>query len=158
MDRFAFIWLHMNGRIARRCWLVFAVVIAVLEFLTEHALRSVFHWPPRATGPDAPFVAAFLGDEISLLSDLIFLWPALAIDVKRLHDIGVSGWATLSVYAPAAILYGLGFAGIGGAAAHPDPRAAALLYVFSLAALVYFILLAARKGMPEPNPYGPPLP
>ena len=32
---------------------------------------------------------------------------------------------------------------------HPDQKIAAFLYLFGLAALVYFILLAARKGMED---------
>ena len=68
----------------------------------------------------------------------------------------MSGWTVLVVYVPAVVLYGVGLAGIGGTMDHPDQRVAAFLYLFGLAVLVYFIILAARKGMPEPNSYGPP--
>jgi len=39
---------------------------------------------------------------------------------------------------------------------HPNQKAAAFLYLFGLAVLVYFIILAARKGTLGPNRYGPP--
>jgi uncharacterized membrane protein YhaH (DUF805 family) len=156
MDRFLFIWLHLKGRIDRRTWLGFAVLIGLLEYLTELILRRAFHWPLPAASPGSPLLPAHLGDEISLLSALIFLWPSLAIDIKRWHDLGMSGWAVLLVYGPAVVLYGLGFEGFGGTIDHPDRRVAAFLYLFGLAVLVYFIILAARKGMAGPNRYGPP--
>ncbi len=156
MDRFAFIWLHLKGRIDRRTWLAFAILIALFEYLAELLLRRAFHWPLPAASPGGALLPAYLGDEISLLAALIFLWPSLAIDIKRWHDIGVSGWVVLLVYGPAAVLYGLGFAGLGGTIDHPDARVAALLSFFGLGVLVYFIILGARRGMAGPNRYGPP--
>ena len=156
MDRFLFIWLHLKGRIDRRTWLLFAVLIALLEYVTELILRRAFHWPFPAASPGSPLLPAYLGDEISHLTALIFLWPLLAIDIKRWHDLGMSGWTLLLVYGPAVVLYGLGFEGFGGTIDHPDQRVAAFLYLFGLAVLVYFIILAARKGMAESNQYGPP--
>jgi len=156
MDHFAFVWLQLKGRISRRTWLIFAVVIALLDYGAELILRRAFHWPLPAAGLGSPLLPAYLGDEISLLTALIFLWPSLAIDIKRWHDLGMSGWTVLVVYVPAVALYGVGLAGIGGTMDHPDQRVAAFLYLFGLAVLVYFIILAARKGMPGPNRYGPP--
>ena len=83
MDRFLFIWLHLKGRINRRTWLVFAILIALFEYLAELILRRAFHWPFPAVGPGSPFLPSYLGDEITLLTGLIFLWPSLAIDIKR---------------------------------------------------------------------------
>ncbi len=154
MDRFAFIWLHFNGRIGRLTWLGFAVLIFVLEYAAEELLRRAFHWPAPAPLAGDP-LSAYVGDEISLLATLIFLWPSLAIDVKRWHDIGRSGWFVLTIYVPALALFGFA---LSGARAGADPRAAAALYGFGLVALVYFILLAARKGDSEKNRYGPPPP
>src|SRR5271157_5926620 len=125
MDRFLFIWLHLKGRIDRRTWLVFAVLIALLEYVTELILRRAFHWPLPAASPGSPLLPAYLGDEISHLTALIFLWPSLAIDIKRWHDLGMSGWSVLLVYGPAVVFYGLGFEGFGGTIDHPDQRVAA---------------------------------
>ena len=118
MDRFLFIWLHLKGRIDRRTWLIFAVLIALFEYVTELILRRAFHWPLPAASPGSPLLPAYLGDEISLLTALIFLWPSLAIDIKRWHDLGMSGWSVLLVYGPAVVLYGLGFEGFGGTIDH----------------------------------------
>ncbi len=156
MDRFAFIWLHFEGRIGRRTWLLFALLIALLEFSTELILRRAFHWPLPMAAAESRLLPAYMGDEISLLTALIFLWPSIAIDMKRWHDIGLSGWMVLMIYAPAVAFYGLALAGVGGTVGHPDSRVAAALYLFGLAVLVYFIILAARRGAPEQNRYGPP--
>jgi uncharacterized membrane protein YhaH (DUF805 family) len=156
MDRIAFVWFHLTGRIGRLTWLGFSVLIGLLEYLTESILREAFHWPSLPRFGEGQLLSAYFGDEISFLAALIFLWPSLAIDIKRWHDLGRSGWFVLIVYVPALALIGLEMAGAGGDAAHPDKRVAAFFYLFALAALVYSIILAARKGMPAPNHYGPP--
>jgi uncharacterized membrane protein YhaH (DUF805 family) len=156
MERFAFVWLYLSGRIKRRTWLVYALLISLLEYVTELTLRAAFHWPLPAPSPDSPLIPSYLGDELSLLTALIFLWPSLAIDIKRWHDMGRSGWYVLCVYAPAIVLSGLGLAGAGGTVSHPERGMDAALYLLGLAVIIYFILLAARKGMPDQNRYGPP--
>ena len=52
---------------------------------------------PAAGGP----LEVYFSDRAGLMAGLIFLWPALAVDVKRWHDIGRSGWFTLIFYGPA---------------------------------------------------------
>ncbi|MFZ1108105.1 MAG: DUF805 domain-containing protein [Rhodomicrobium sp.] len=156
MDRFAFIWLRFNGRIDRLTWIAFAALISLLEYGSELMLRRAFHWPaPARTGET---LSSYLGDEISLLASLIFLWPSLAVDVKRWHDQGKSGWFAAFVYGPALALFAFALWGPGAAVSQPDRRATALLYAFGLVSLVYLILLAARKGGEETNRYGPPPP
>lgn len=156
MDRFAFIWLRFNGRIGRLTWLGFAVLISMLEYAAEALLRRAFHWPAPARTGEA--LSSYLGDEISLLASLIFLWPSLAVDVKRWHDQGKSGWFVLVVYGPTLALFAFALSGAGVAFSQSNQRVAAFLYAFGLVALVYFILLAARKGDEETNRYGPPPP
>jgi uncharacterized membrane protein YhaH (DUF805 family) len=155
MQRFFYVWFDLNGRIDRRTWLAFAIMLAVLEYITELAIRRAFHLPPPAAGSGSPFLSAYLGDEVSLLGELIFLWPSLAIDIKRWHDIGRSGWYTLIVYAPGLLLLVLGAAGAGGTASHPDPGISTFLSIFGVILLAYFIILAARKGAPVANRFGP---
>ncbi len=155
MDRFAFVWLRFNGRIGRLTWLAFAVLISLLEYGCELLLRRAFHWPaPETQGADQ-LLASYTGDEISLLAALIFLWPSVAIDVKRWHDLGRSGWYTLIVCGPTFGLFAVSLSG-AGATARFGQGAAAVLYAFGLIALVYLIILAARKGDLETNRYGPP--
>ncbi len=61
MDRFLSIWLHLKGRINRRTWLVFAILIALIEYLAELMLRRAFHWPLPAVGPGSPLLPGLSG-------------------------------------------------------------------------------------------------
>ena len=156
MEHFSYISFDFQGRIKRRTWLLFSLIIAVAGYFTELLVRRAFGLPDTQNLPGSPFLWDYLGDQTSLLSALIFLWPSLAIDVKRWHDLGRSGWNTLIIYVPSLLLFALAAMGQGGTTAHPDPLIAVLLYFFGLILLGYFIVLAARKGMPAANRFGPP--
>ncbi len=156
MDRFFFVWFGFKGRIGRRTWLLFAVILSILGYLAELLIRRAFHIPDQQSTGEDPFISAYLGGETAILTELIFLWPSLAIDIKRWHDLGRSGWMTLIFYLPALALFVLEVLGAGGTVSHPEPRAAALLYAFGLVVLAYFIIMTARKGMAGSNRFGPP--
>lgn len=53
--------------------------------------RSEFWWASLAIGIIGSIVTAILGD-LSFIWSLAILIPSLAITVRRLHDIGKSGW------------------------------------------------------------------
>ena len=96
----------------------------------------------------------YFDDPAAFLAGLIFLWPSLAVDVKRWHDIGRSGWFTLIVYGPVLAVYAV--EELKAADALPDtPLPGALISVMGLVFLVYIILLAARKGSRGANRFGP---
>jgi uncharacterized membrane protein YhaH (DUF805 family) len=156
MERFSFVAFTLQGRINRRTWLGFALIIAVLGLLAELLIRRVFHLPMQVATPETPFLVANLGGDVEILTELIFLWPSLAIDVKRWHDLGRSGWTCLILYGPAAVLYVLEIGGFGGTVSHPDARVAVFFYVFGLIAVAYFIILAARRGTAQLSRFGVP--
>jgi uncharacterized membrane protein YhaH (DUF805 family) len=155
MERFSYVWFDLNGRIKRRTWLVFAAAILFAESLTELLLQKAFLLSGPSVMAGAAYPAAYLNDRTALLTGLIFLWPSIAVDVKRWHDMGKSGWNALIVYGPVIAIFVLEAAGIVGTIAVPDPLASGLLYVFGLIVLAYFIFLAARKGAPVANRFGP---
>ena len=53
--------------------------------------RSEFWWASLAIGIIGSIVTAILGD-LSFIWSLATLIPSLAICIRRLHDIGKSGW------------------------------------------------------------------
>jgi uncharacterized membrane protein YhaH (DUF805 family) len=123
-------------------------------------LRNAFDISPTVgTGRDlitGDFLAGVIVSAMaSLLAALIFLWPSLALDVKRWHDIGRSGYYTLILYGPFLTIYP-----VTEAAVVSEPLASVLKSLLALIALVYLILLAARKGTSGANRFGParPLP
>ena len=152
MQRVFYVLLNFNGRIKRRTWLVFFFVIMAAEYCCTLLFRNVFHvYGPVGTGQGL-FSADYLGDMGGLLAGLIFLWPSLALDVKRWHDIGKSGYYALIYNGPTLAIYA---AGLTETVDVPEPQASRLMNLLALIFLVYFIILAARKGTSGVNPYGP---
>lgn len=141
----------LDGRITRTTWLVFYLGLSIAESLTGHFFRGMFGISDVAGAGISP--EAYFEDRAALLSALIFLWPSIALDVKRWHDMGKSGWLTLVAYAPLLAIYlfeELKDAGV--IAARPLPGG--LFSTMGLVFLIYLIVLAARKGTPAANQYG----
>jgi uncharacterized membrane protein YhaH (DUF805 family) len=80
-------WLlfSFRGRISRRSWWLWgaAVMIGMAMYLTA-VLR----------------IAGVGKDTTDLLVNLLLLWPALAISVKRWHDRDKPGWWALLAFVP----------------------------------------------------------
>ncbi len=81
------------------------------------------------------------------------MWPSLAIDVKRWHDIGRTGWLTLIAYGPAFGMFLVEELKRAGAIP-ATPLPAPLLSLMGLVFLVYMILLGARRGAAGDNRFG----
>jgi uncharacterized membrane protein YhaH (DUF805 family) len=153
MERFSYVLLALYGRIKRRTWLIFALSVFVAEEFTAIALGGTLFSATHPSGVGDPL--AFFDDRAATVSALIFLWPSTALDIKRWHDLGKSGWYTLIAYGPLALILALQITGVAQMTGVPDPVGKALLSLFGLILLVYFIILAARKGTPLPNRFGP---
>jgi uncharacterized membrane protein YhaH (DUF805 family) len=155
MQRVFYILLNFHGRIKRRTWFVFFLAIVAAEYCCERIFRDLLDISgPVGTGQGL-FTADIVGDKASLLASLIFLWPSLALDVKRWHDIGKSAYYTLIIYGP---FIAICAAALTGTVDIRDPQALRLMSLLALIALVYFIMLAARRGTSGANPYGPAAP
>lgn len=138
-----------TGRIGRRqFWIGFTIWV----------LASWIAWLlPRFTGP----VVAYG-----------FLWVWVCLNVKRLHDLGKSGWLVTAPFVigvvgfvtSALLLFGGLVAGIGafnypalGAAALSSLGGAAALAVIANAAWLCFLAwVGFSDGQDEVNIYGPP--
>jgi uncharacterized membrane protein YhaH (DUF805 family) len=151
MDRLLENLFAFKGRINRITWFVFFLTLAAMESVAGTLLEGML----GATAPVAgsnPLEAYFSG-RAEFAAALIFLWPSLAIDVKRWHDIGRSGWLTLIAYGPAFALFlaeQLKQAGAISGTPLPEPLLATMALVF----LVYLILLGGRKGSAAANRFG----
>ncbi|MGO9172866.1 MAG: DUF805 domain-containing protein [Rhodomicrobium sp.] len=150
MERVAYVLFELNGRIKRVTWLTYFGALLIAETSAEFLFRWLFDFPAA----DSSSPAAYFDDSAGLLAGLIFLWPSVAVDVKRWHDIGQSGWLTLIAYGPLFALYVLEL-GFAGTAAISEKAVTALTSLMGLVFLVYLILLAARKGTPAANRFGP---
>ncbi len=151
MDRILEILFSFHGRINRITWLVFFLALAAAEFAVSALLDEMLGEAAPVAGIGE--LEAYFSDRAGLVAGLVFLWPSLAIDVKRWHDMGKSGWLTLVAYGPALAVYlveELKRAGAFPPAPLPDP----LLSTMGLVLLVYMILLGARKGAAGANRHG----
>jgi uncharacterized membrane protein YhaH (DUF805 family) len=152
MQRVLFVLLDFNGRIKRLTWLVFFFALMTAEEGCEVLFRNVLKISGTAGSGQGLFPAVIIVDMAGLLGTLIFLWPALALDVKRWHDIGRSGYYTLFIYGPFFAIYA---AQLANAPNVPEPQASRMISLLALTGLVYFIMLAARKGTAGANRFGP---
>lgn len=152
MERILHNLFAFSGRIDRITWLVFFLMLAAAESFLGALLRDMLDMPAPPAGGIS--LEDYFNDRAGFVAGLIFLWPSLAIDVKRWHDIGKSGWLTLIVYGPVFAMYllqELKNAGLIPATPLPGP----LLSIMGLAFLVYIILLGAGKGSSAANRFGP---
>jgi uncharacterized membrane protein YhaH (DUF805 family) len=106
---------------------------------------------------------------IGFLIGLVLIWPSIAIQTKRLHDMGKTGWlqlAPIGVWIVAIIIgaSAMGFAAIGNPGGIEDGDPAAVfammgpmvlaVIVAMLAGLGYLIWSGAAEGQPGRNQYG----
>ena len=84
---------------------------------------------------------------LATLFDLAVIIPSIAVGVRRLHDIGRSGWSCLLIIAPFGLL-------LIGALSHM-----ALLFLIAIIAapvpIVILIIWWCKGGEPYDNPFGP---
>jgi uncharacterized membrane protein YhaH (DUF805 family) len=88
---------------------------------------------------------------IGWLLALVLFWPRVAIQTKRLHDMGLSGWLQLLPVGLTALAYGFAAA---GAPLLISVGAGTLLLATGAINLAFFIWLAATAGKTGPNRFG----
>ncbi|MCL5777639.1 DUF805 domain-containing protein [Limibaculum sp. FT325] len=122
----------------------------------QSVVRNYANFAGRATRPEYWWWALFqvvssvvLGQipVLGQLWSLVILLPSLAVGVRRLHDVGRSGWLILLPWA------GLPFVLLGGAIQGGilEPVGYVVIFCGALAVLVW----ACMDGTPGPNGYGP---
>ncbi len=145
---FKYALLQFEGRLRRsHFWIGFLIIFGI---------NVVLGWIPL----------------IGLLASLATIWANVAISVKRLHDMGKSGWFVLAPYAIGAVLGiigtvmmigGIAASGMNEAYVENNPAAVLGLMgpafgLFALAGLVGFAFLlwiGLVDSQPGENRYGP---
>ena len=151
-------FLSFDGRTRRLDWWLIGIGLSLIQALLGAVLpRLIFGVWPSLQQTDIPTGAAVLRLAIMLL----FLWPLMALSVRRAHDRNKSGWLVLLIsalgvidavaliVAPDLVFFSMG----------PQPSAVALArYVFDavyvIISLWLFITLGFLDGTPGPNRYG----
>lgn len=140
-------FLDFSGRSGRAefwQWTMLTVVVNWILRFIDYAAASAYA-PPSHT--------------LSLLFVAVTFIPSVAVTFRRLHDIGRSGWlygalVGLCTFVGFVIGFGLALRQQIGSDFLFD--IGILLALLSVAPIIYFIVLLATKGDPQPNAYGPP--
>lgn len=160
-------YAEFSGRSSRaEFWwfsLFLLIIFIVVWFLLVGSMTSML-----ATGaePGTGALQALGGGAILMgLISLAILIPSIAVQVRRLHDTGRSGWWLGGYYALYAVYVGLTFSFVAGAALDPtgapqQPNMATfgMTMILGLALFVYFIVLLVFYILPgdkADNRYGP---
>ena len=79
------LYLGLRGRIPRRTYWLHGVLSLLLAGVVVNALLDI---------------ARIDGDAAGKFANLVFLWPLVAVSVKRQHDFDFSGWWALVHFVP----------------------------------------------------------
>ena len=81
------LYIGLRGRIPRRTYWLHGVLSLLLLGVVVNGLLEI---------------ARFDGDTAGKFANLVFLWPLIAVSVKRQHDFNFSGWWALIHFVPVA--------------------------------------------------------
>ncbi len=97
---------------------------------------------------------------LATLVSLILLVPTIPLEVRRLHDVGRSGWLIVVFYVLFAALIMVSEEWMRLLTRHREThwqgKVLLVLTVFTGVTWVRVISLLASRGDPRPNRYGPP--
>lgn len=147
-----------NGRIKRSQYWLGTIAVNVVNWMVVFMSTSANFAAAQAKDPAAQLSALASNSALMLPVSLAVTWAALAIQVKRFHDRGQSGWWTLLPLAPIVFMIMNVVTAIGEG--WPIERLFASMGMPTLAFLViclgFFINLGCLPGTDGPNKYGDP--
>ncbi len=153
MGWLAHTYFSFDGRIGRAHWWAAWVLLLIVEVAFNAVLSPMM-------GDDIPFpdgswssIVDMAGDKSGALTALIFLYPNLAMNVKRLHDRGLSGWYTLVFIIP--FVAATAISAVADRAG-PTPLEGWVTLISGFAALWFLANLGVLRGNPGPNRFGLP--
>ena len=85
---------------------------------------------------------------------LVFLIPFIAVGVRRLHDIGRSGWWMLFYAGPFLQWIASAVLGFGAEASEATALVSGIVGIVALVCLIVLIVFMVRKSQPGDNRYG----
>jgi uncharacterized membrane protein YhaH (DUF805 family) len=147
-----------NGRIKRSQYWLGTIAVNMVNWMVVFMATSANFAAAQAKDPAAQLSALASNSALMLPVSLAVTWAALALQVKRFHDRGQSGWWTLLPLAPIVFMIMNVVTAIG--AGWPIERLFASMGMPFLAFMVicfgFFINLGCLPGTDGPNKYGDP--
>ena len=126
-----------HGRIGRRTFWFGMAVLTVAEIVAHLFAEQV------------------QGDRLSAIVDLAFIYPELAVAIKRAHDRDLPVWLLGIFFGGSVLLDLLTVLGWAGSDETPSMLSLAVAVPFTVFGLALLIELGFRRGTVGPNQYGP---
>jgi uncharacterized membrane protein YhaH (DUF805 family) len=150
-----------KGRASRREYWMFILFYFIFSAVAQ-ILDAIFK-TNRLISYNFPIHILRIGNSqglLALLYSLILLIPSVAVTVRRLHDIGKSGWWPLvfALISGIPIILASLIGSIeykGGTILRGINLLITLAMLISLASVVWFIVWLALPSVPNENAYGP---
>lgn len=140
--------LSFHGRIGRFAyWIGLIAIVAVSPF----SIWTVFSRDPFTDAIAAVDKLGWAG----LFWTLVLFVPLSALNTKRLHDLGQSGFQAVLFYAPAALAAAQVFIGDDPSFAEFRWWAGWVFWLAGAAGLWFLVRLGFYRGNKGPNKYGP---
>jgi uncharacterized membrane protein YhaH (DUF805 family) len=82
-----------NGRIPRRVYWLWGIAVGVIGVILLGIIAAIFGSPPDQSGQGGGL--GLIGGLLALIVYIPLVWCSLALQIKRWHDRGKSGWWVL---------------------------------------------------------------
>jgi uncharacterized membrane protein YhaH (DUF805 family) len=92
MSSLKFIYFDFKGRIDRATWWKAWVLLLLAEIAFNYVLSKLMNDDAPMLDGTWPNLVRSLGDKSGWITAVIFLIPNIAMNTKRFHDRGLSGW------------------------------------------------------------------
>ncbi len=100
MSNFLWFYLSLKGRISRRAYWAYYILPPIIAGIVAAIIV-----PKTSLTPETKSL-------IEIVITLLFLWPSIAVQAKRWHDLNRSGWWVLINLIPIVgilVFFGIGF-------------------------------------------------
>ena len=145
------LFFQFYGRIPRKLFIfsflfLFCLQISAASWLLQFTELTTQDYIKRISPKSLGF---------DLMINVLFIWPQLAIAVKRLHDIGWSGLGYVVLYLSLLLLYFLGLTGAFTSAPQEHSGFMGSVAILGLASLVFLVMMVFIPGVRGDNQFGP---
>jgi len=143
-------FVGFEGRIGRQTYLLCSLLLIALTIAVLVALIATYGVDYGKTPEETRVWTLW-----SLAIELVFLYPTLAITIKRLHDLDLSGWWSVVFWLPSALNYASTLTGLSGTAESPAMLGTILELLDTGLVVIMWVALCIIPGSRAANRFGP---
>ncbi len=140
MSSLNYIFFTFKGRIDRRIWWMAFILIHLAIFNFNFVLSKLMNDDAPFLDGTWPNLVRILGDRSGWITAMVFMFPQAAINTKRFHDRGMSGWWWLMFLVPFFVATAISISPLSGQD-YPSPLAGWAQLICGITALWTLITL-----------------